>query len=297
MSTHSWQKTTTNHHFSHLQHTHPQLQQHSLFGVNQLPAVKIETNDVYDCDNSLSSRAHAAVVAAVATTKNNIDFNTNKNQEYASSEEDTEYVYDNGDNKSSSTKDDMNNRKECDEYDDEYYSDESENDRNNNQHKQNMYQNSSTSNKSAKKSFGESVTSNNNRKYSLDNVDTGNGVTNSSTSSSSSNETNANSSDAALINSKNGLKTPGLVCVVCGASANGYNFDRITCESCKAFFRRNAFRPLVSSVFFVILVVFLTIPKSNQLSIVELLTQKNISTLKNKRSTRKLIDFDFLYSL
>lgn len=37
-----------------------------------------------------------------------------------------------------------------------------------------------------------------------------------------------------------------LVCVVCGASANGYNFDAITCESCKAFFRRNAFKPLVS---------------------------------------------------
>ena len=33
-----------------------------------------------------------------------------------------------------------------------------------------------------------------------------------------------------------------LLCVVCGASANGYNFDAITCESCKAFFRRNAFR-------------------------------------------------------
>lgn len=37
-----------------------------------------------------------------------------------------------------------------------------------------------------------------------------------------------------------------LICVVCGAAANGYNFDAITCESCKAFFRRNAFRPLVS---------------------------------------------------
>ena len=37
-----------------------------------------------------------------------------------------------------------------------------------------------------------------------------------------------------------------LFCVVCEAAANGYNFDAITCESCKAFFRRNAFRPLVS---------------------------------------------------
>ncbi|CAF0912755.1 unnamed protein product [Rotaria sp. Silwood1] len=33
-----------------------------------------------------------------------------------------------------------------------------------------------------------------------------------------------------------------LQCSVCGARAFGYNFDRITCESCKAFFRRNALR-------------------------------------------------------
>ncbi|XP_067938278.1 nuclear receptor subfamily 1 group I member 3-like isoform X3 [Watersipora subatra] len=31
-----------------------------------------------------------------------------------------------------------------------------------------------------------------------------------------------------------------LVCQVCGAKANGHNFGAITCESCKAFFRRNA---------------------------------------------------------
>lgn len=43
-----------------------------------------------------------------------------------------------------------------------------------------------------------------------------------------------------------------LTCVVCGAAANGYNFDAITCESCKAFFRRNAFRPLVRDYFFFI---------------------------------------------
>ena len=29
-------------------------------------------------------------------------------------------------------------------------------------------------------------------------------------------------------------------CTVCGDKALGYNFDAITCESCKAFFRRNA---------------------------------------------------------
>ncbi|CAF3688844.1 unnamed protein product [Rotaria sp. Silwood1] len=33
-----------------------------------------------------------------------------------------------------------------------------------------------------------------------------------------------------------------LECRVCGAPAHGYNFDQITCESCKAFFRRNALR-------------------------------------------------------
>ena len=40
-----------------------------------------------------------------------------------------------------------------------------------------------------------------------------------------------------------------LVCVVCGAEANGYNFDAVTCESCKAFFRRNAFRSIVNESF------------------------------------------------
>ncbi|CAF1257218.1 unnamed protein product [Adineta ricciae] len=35
-----------------------------------------------------------------------------------------------------------------------------------------------------------------------------------------------------------------LTCVVCGGSAFGYNFGQITCESCKAFFRRTAFHPL-----------------------------------------------------
>lgn len=37
-----------------------------------------------------------------------------------------------------------------------------------------------------------------------------------------------------------------LKCVVCESKANGYNFDAITCESCKAFFRRNAFKSVVS---------------------------------------------------
>ena len=32
------------------------------------------------------------------------------------------------------------------------------------------------------------------------------------------------------------------VCEVCGDAALGHNFGTVTCESCKAFFRRNAFR-------------------------------------------------------
>ncbi|CAF3828385.1 unnamed protein product [Rotaria sp. Silwood1] len=43
-----------------------------------------------------------------------------------------------------------------------------------------------------------------------------------------------------LSHKKNKPKHGSLTCVVCGSSANGYNFGAITCESCKAFFRRNA---------------------------------------------------------
>ncbi|CAF2659225.1 unnamed protein product [Rotaria sp. Silwood2] len=33
-----------------------------------------------------------------------------------------------------------------------------------------------------------------------------------------------------------------LICAICGAPALGYNFDAISCESCKSFFRRNALK-------------------------------------------------------
>ena len=35
-------------------------------------------------------------------------------------------------------------------------------------------------------------------------------------------------------------------CLVCGDKALGCNFDAVSCESCKAFFRRNALRNKVS---------------------------------------------------
>ena len=38
------------------------------------------------------------------------------------------------------------------------------------------------------------------------------------------------------------------VCGVCGDKALGCNFDAISCESCKAFFRRNALKEKVSNV-------------------------------------------------
>jgi len=36
------------------------------------------------------------------------------------------------------------------------------------------------------------------------------------------------------------------LCAVCGDKAFGCNFDAISCESCKAFFRRNASKEMVS---------------------------------------------------
>ena len=46
---------------------------------------------------------------------------------------------------------------------------------------------------------------------------------------------------------KNGEKS-NKVCAVCGDKALGYNFNAVTCESCKAFFRRNALKDKVKTV-------------------------------------------------
>lgn len=36
------------------------------------------------------------------------------------------------------------------------------------------------------------------------------------------------------------------ICGVCGDRALGYNFNAVSCESCKAFFRRNALKNKVN---------------------------------------------------
>lgn len=43
-----------------------------------------------------------------------------------------------------------------------------------------------------------------------------------------------------------GVKGDPKICGVCGDRALGYNFNAVTCESCKAFFRRNALKKKVS---------------------------------------------------
>ncbi|CAF5150353.1 unnamed protein product, partial [Rotaria sp. Silwood1] len=44
--------------------------------------------------------------------------------------------------------------------------------------------------------------------------------------------------------SKESSQRSSLECRVCGAPACGMNFDQITCQPCKAFFRRNALRDM-----------------------------------------------------
>ena len=42
------------------------------------------------------------------------------------------------------------------------------------------------------------------------------------------------------------------ICKVCGDSSIGYNFGAISCESCKAFFRRNARKFKVIQIKFIL---------------------------------------------
>jgi hypothetical protein len=43
----------------------------------------------------------------------------------------------------------------------------------------------------------------------------------------------------------------------------GYNFDQITCESCKAFFRRNALNNAVSFHFHIIQIIVFLLTRTN----------------------------------
>ena len=52
--------------------------------------------------------------------------------------------------------------------------------------------------------------------------------------------------DCPSIIGENGLDK-SKVCAVCGDKALGYNFNAVTCESCKAFFRRNALKDKVTN--------------------------------------------------
>ncbi|CAF1528317.1 unnamed protein product [Adineta ricciae] len=60
------------------------------------------------------------------------------------------------------------------------------------------------------------------------------------------NHISRSSSGSTSSSTTNGIKRVKDIppCVVCGADAHGYNFDQITCESCKAFFRRNALKSM-----------------------------------------------------
>jgi hypothetical protein len=41
-----------------------------------------------------------------------------------------------------------------------------------------------------------------------------------------------------------------MICTICGDHAIGFNYDVLSCASCKAFFRRNANQNSVSFVLF-----------------------------------------------
>ena len=58
-------------------------------------------------------------------------------------------------------------------------------------------------------------------------------------------DSNSSSSDI-VVSKKFKRSKEDKICLVCGDKALGYNFNAITCESCKAFFRRNALKSDVS---------------------------------------------------
>lgn len=77
-------------------------------------------------------------------------------------------------------------------------------------------------------------------------------------SSPSSTQSGGNGSGAAASSLRSRKNKEDKICGVCGDKALGFNFDAISCESCKAFFRRNAPKGLVSIFsLFLLSVVFL----------------------------------------
>ena len=62
-------------------------------------------------------------------------------------------------------------------------------------------------------------------------------------------------------NGSNPIDAEVKICGVCGDQALGYNFKAVTCESCKAFFRRNALKNKV----LVLLIYTTAIQKSNKI--------------------------------
>ena len=65
--------------------------------------------------------------------------------------------------------------------------------------------------------------------------------------SSPSSSESAGAGSAAAANARSRKNKEDKICGVCGDKALGFNFDAISCESCKAFFRRNAPKGLVST--------------------------------------------------
>jgi hypothetical protein len=46
-----------------------------------------------------------------------------------------------------------------------------------------------------------------------------------------------------------------MICTICGDKAIGFNYDALSCASCKAFFRRNANQPPVSFIYLFIFLI------------------------------------------
>jgi len=67
--------------------------------------------------------------------------------------------------------------------------------------------------------------------------------------SSPSSSESAGAGSAAAVAARSRKSKEDKICGVCGDKALGFNFDAISCESCKAFFRRNAPKGLVSIQF------------------------------------------------